>query len=167
MPAILVCILFFLIPKDPWHLTTSPPLLDWKITHERVSWGVILLLGGGFAMAKGCEKSGLSLWIGNFLSSPTANLPIPIMSLIILFVASLMTEPTSNAATCTVLLPVLKHLVSISFILFIMNYSILIFFVISGSKHQRRFAIFNASSYGCVFLRDNASGSIWNKCNCV
>lgn len=31
------------------------PLLSWKKAQETVPWNIILLLGGGFAMAKGCE----------------------------------------------------------------------------------------------------------------
>lgn len=31
------------------------PLLTWRKAQETVPWNIILLLGGGFAMAKGCE----------------------------------------------------------------------------------------------------------------
>lgn len=33
----------------------TEPLLSWKKAQETVPWNIILLLGGGFAMAKGCE----------------------------------------------------------------------------------------------------------------
>lgn len=35
--------------------TETEPLLTWKKAQETVPWNIILLLGGGFAMAKGCE----------------------------------------------------------------------------------------------------------------
>jgi di/tricarboxylate transporter len=35
--------------------TPYVPLLSWKKAQECVPWNIILLLGGGFAMAKGCE----------------------------------------------------------------------------------------------------------------
>jgi hypothetical protein len=35
--------------------TETEPLLSWKKAQETVPWNIILLLGGGFAMAKGCE----------------------------------------------------------------------------------------------------------------
>ena len=112
MPAIFVVVLFFLIPADPKHLKSSPMLLDWKTTVERVSWGVILLLGGGFAMAKGCEESGLSVWIGNKLAT-LSNLPKPLITVIMCCITLVMTELTSNTATCTILLPVIKQMVSV------------------------------------------------------
>lgn len=111
MPAIFVVLMFFLIPADPKHLKSSPMLLDWKSTVERVSWGVILLLGGGFAMAKGCEESGLSVWIGNKLAA-FSTLQQPLITVIMCSITLVLTELTSNTATCTILLPVVKQMVS-------------------------------------------------------
>ncbi|KAI2808682.1 hypothetical protein BLOT_006627 [Blomia tropicalis] len=109
VPAIFVVLLFFVIPADPMHLKSSAMLLDWKTTQERVSWGIILLLGGGFAMALGCEESGLSLWIGNKLAN-LSTLPQPLITIIMCAITLVMTEMTSNTATCTILLPVIKQM---------------------------------------------------------
>ena len=40
-----------------WSASNSAyvPLLSWKKAQDSVPWNIILLLGGGFAMAKGCE----------------------------------------------------------------------------------------------------------------
>lgn len=35
--------------------TETEPLLTWKKAQDTIPWSIILLLGGGFAMAKGCE----------------------------------------------------------------------------------------------------------------
>lgn len=35
----------------------TPPLLTWKIAQKKLPWGIVLLLGGGFALAKGSEVS--------------------------------------------------------------------------------------------------------------
>ena len=40
------------------------PLLDWKSTLHNLPWGIVLLLGGGFAIAEGCKTSCLSHWLG-------------------------------------------------------------------------------------------------------
>ena len=111
VPAIFVVLLFFLIPADPQHLKSSPMLLDWKTTQERVSWGVIMLLGGGFAMAKGCEESGLSMWIGTKLAG-LSNLPLALITVIVCTMALVMTELLSNTATATIILPVVRQMVS-------------------------------------------------------
>ena len=56
-PAIAIPALLFLIPADPWHLGRSPGLLEWKTIQQKVPWGVIILLGGGFSLAAGSEVS--------------------------------------------------------------------------------------------------------------
>lgn len=43
---------FFSERRTPFY---PPALLNWKVTQEKVPWGIVLLLGGGFALAKGCE----------------------------------------------------------------------------------------------------------------
>lgn len=40
----------------------TEPLLSWKKAQETVPWNIILLLGGGFAMAKGCEVRAGVTW---------------------------------------------------------------------------------------------------------
>ena len=49
--------------KTPFY---PPPLLNWKVAQEKVPWGIVLLLGGGFAVANGCEvtSSLLGRWQG-------------------------------------------------------------------------------------------------------
>ncbi len=75
-PVILISVLMFMLPaKLPkWQLRegethSGETLLDWKSVHNRVSWNVLILLGGGFALAKGAKVTCLSTWIGDQLSS--------------------------------------------------------------------------------------------------
>ena len=42
---------------------SSKSLIDWKTIETKLPWGVIILLGGGFAVSDACTKSGLSAWI--------------------------------------------------------------------------------------------------------
>ncbi|XP_053430603.1 Na(+)/dicarboxylate cotransporter 3 isoform X2 [Nycticebus coucang] len=114
----IVIILFFFPSQKPslkWWFdfkapsTETEPLLTWKKAQETVPWNIILLLGGGFAMAKGCEESGLSVWIGGKLH-PLENVPPALAVLLITVVIAFFTEFASNTATIIIFLPVLAEL---------------------------------------------------------
>lgn len=114
----IVTILFFFPSKKPslkwWFDFKAPnsetePLLSWKKAQETVPWNIILLLGGGFAMAKGCEESGLSAWIGGQLH-PLEHVPPLLAVLLITVVIAFFTEFASNTATIIIFLPVLAEL---------------------------------------------------------
>ncbi|XP_077441547.1 Na(+)/dicarboxylate cotransporter 3 isoform X2 [Vanacampus margaritifer] len=115
---IIVSILFFFPSQKPslsWWLdpkaSNAPyvPLLSWKKAQEAVPWNIILLLGGGFAMAQACEESGLASWIGGHLQPLAKVPPAAAMILITAFVACF-TEFASNTATIIIFLPVIAEL---------------------------------------------------------
>ncbi|CAL1541200.1 unnamed protein product [Lymnaea stagnalis] len=85
------------------------PLLNWKVTHEKLPWHLFLLLGGGYALSKGCEKSGLSSWIGHQLEFFTDWNQWGII-FIIGYITAAATEVTSNTAIATLLLPIMSQL---------------------------------------------------------
>ena len=99
--AIFFAIVLFLIPSK----TKGEQLINWD---EAVAlpWGIILLFGGGMALAKGFEDSGLANWIGSQMTS-LAGLPILLLILILIAAVNFLTEITSNLATTAMLLPVL------------------------------------------------------------
>uniref|UniRef100_A0A667G2L0 Solute carrier family 13 member 3 n=2 Tax=Lynx canadensis TaxID=61383 RepID=A0A667G2L0_LYNCA len=114
----IVTVLFFFPSQRPslkWWFdfkasnAETEPLLTWKKVQDTVPWNIILLLGGGFAMAKGCEESGLSAWIGGQLH-PLENVPPPLAVLLITVVVAFFTEFASNTATIIIFLPVLAEL---------------------------------------------------------
>ena len=76
---------------------------DW---YRRVPWSVLLLLGGGFALATAFQESGLSEWLGGRLAGAAGLHPV-VLVLIVALSVSFLTEVASNTATTTVLLPVL------------------------------------------------------------
>ena len=83
-------------------------LLEWD-DMTKLPWGVLLLFGGGFALAGGITASGLSTWIGGQLA-PLGALPIFFMLLLVAAVLIFLTEITSNTATTTTFLPVVAAL---------------------------------------------------------
>ncbi|CAK6957179.1 solute carrier family 13 member 2-like [Scomber scombrus] len=119
--AILVSMLFFVIPSqlfsfggygtdEEGKVVNSPPtLLNWQIVHERMPWHIILLLGGGFALAAGSENSGLSKWLGASLE-PLKEIPPFAISMLLSLLVATFTECSSNTATTTLFLPILASM---------------------------------------------------------
>ncbi|XP_040267652.1 solute carrier family 13 member 1 [Bufo bufo] len=115
--ALLLGLLFFIIPANPWKIKTSgkinsfdyAPLITWKEFQACMPWDIGILVGGGFALAEGCEVSGLSQWIGNKMT-PLGSLPVWIIVLIACVIVTSVTEVASNPATITIFLPILAPL---------------------------------------------------------
>nr|XP_012607296.1 solute carrier family 13 member 1 [Microcebus murinus] len=116
--ALLVGLLFFIIPAKMSTKTTSTgeivsfdysALITWKEFQSFMPWDIAILVGGGFALADGCEVSGLSKWIGNKLS-PLGSLPVWLIILITSLMVTTLTEVASNPATITLVLPILSSL---------------------------------------------------------
>lgn len=99
--AMLAGITLFILPaKDK-----SKRLIYWKECKD-IPWGIILLFGGGLALAKGFAETGLAEWIALQMTSMQG---LGLILLILVLVASVnfLTEITSNLATTAMLLPVL------------------------------------------------------------
>ncbi|KAM7399424.1 hypothetical protein PAMP_018697 [Pampus punctatissimus] len=117
--AILMSALFFCIPsnlprccgksEDGAPVEAPCPLLSWDIVHEKMPWNILLLLGGGFALAHGSEKSGLSLWLGESLV-PLQSIPPFAISILLCLLVAMFTECSSNTATTTLFLPILASM---------------------------------------------------------
>ncbi|TDY00533.1 SLC13 family permease [Thiohalophilus thiocyanatoxydans] len=101
--AILGALLLFVIPAD---LKKGEFLLDWK-TAVRIPWDIIILFGGGFALASGFAASGLTEWLGGQLSLLQGANTVVLVGAVVLLVI-FMTEVTSNTATASLLLPVMS-----------------------------------------------------------
>ena len=78
-------------------------ILNWNDT-EKLAWGILLLFGGGLALAKGMDASGLVDVITQAIQSGNFNTTITVSLLIILIL--FMTELMSNVALISVLAPV-------------------------------------------------------------
>ena len=98
--AITMAFILFLIPAK----TNKKSLLD-ASAFSKVPWGIILLFGGGFALAKGFSSTGLSDFLGHQLSGLSAIPPVFIILSTALLVTFL-TELTSNTALTQTILPI-------------------------------------------------------------
>jgi len=80
-------------------------VLDWE-TAERVPWGILLLFGGGLALAGAFESSGLTTWLGGGLAS-MRGVPLPVVAAATAGVFVFLTELTSNTATAALGMPLM------------------------------------------------------------
>lgn len=101
--AITMAFLLFLFPSKNKDLRDA--ILDFK-SFEQVPWSIILLFGGGFALASGFANSGLSTYIGNQLQF-FSEYNIVIVVIAVAFTMNFLTELTSNTATTQMILPIL------------------------------------------------------------
>ena len=101
--AISFAVILFIIPTK--KNSVDKTLLVWKDT-VKLPWGILLLFGGGMAIASAFTKSGLSLWIADLLKN-LDGIPLILVILAIVTTINLLTELTSNMATTAMLLPVL------------------------------------------------------------
>jgi len=109
-PAVLVVWLLFLLPKVPsLSVSSKEALLDWKTVEKRLPWGVILLLGGGFALADATSKSGLSTYLSAQLRG-LESLGRWQVNLIISAIVTFVTEVASNTATANIVVPILNEI---------------------------------------------------------
>ena len=86
------------------------PLISWRRVQKGLAWDVIILLGGGFALANMIKVSGLAEIIGNAISNATENLTSDFTILLATVGISITTGFSSNVSTATVFLPILGSL---------------------------------------------------------
>ncbi|XP_033223084.1 protein I'm not dead yet-like [Belonocnema kinseyi] len=120
-PVIMITILMFIIPRDPSFLyscskdrskrpkRSSEALITWKYIANKMPWNLMFLLGGGFAISKGSNASGLSRMLGEALK-PLENYNLLfILSILCIFITCI-TEFTSNVGVANIVLPVVAQM---------------------------------------------------------
>jgi len=103
--AVAVALALFVLPT---RRAPSGRLMDWE-TAQKIPWHIILLFGGGFALATAFAHSGLSDWLGERLKDGAPSSPLLLVGVLCIGVTFL-TELTSNIATTEMLLPVVAGL---------------------------------------------------------
>ncbi|MBX7483978.1 SLC13 family permease [Qipengyuania qiaonensis] len=102
--AILMGLTLFLLPDG-----TGRPMLTWDEAN-RAPWGVIMMFGGGLALASGMSASGLDEWLGQALL-PLESWQLVFVALAVVAMVVLITEFASNVATASGIIPVVAALV--------------------------------------------------------
>ena len=104
--SIAMALLLFIIPASK---QVGGRLMDWEDA-KKVPWGILLLFGGGLALAKGFTTSGLGVYIAGQLQSLLGDAsPLVIVMSTVGFITGL-TEVTSNTATISLSLPIMASL---------------------------------------------------------
>lgn len=108
MIAMIAGLTLFLLPSSAGNTNEKTAILNWDDTRN-LPWGIVLLFGGGMALAEGFKSSGLANWVG---SQATHLETVPLIVLVVLLVAAVnfLTEVTSNLATTSMLLPILASM---------------------------------------------------------
>ena len=102
--AITFGLLLFVLPTKK----KKEAIISWKDTIN-LPWGIIILFGGGMALAKAFEVSGLAIWLGELMTG-FGGLTLILLILFLVIAVNFLTEITSNLATTAMLLPVLAPL---------------------------------------------------------
>lgn len=94
-------IAMFLVPSGD---RDDPFLLRWEKAAE-LPWGILVLFGGGLALAGAVSQTGLANWIGSSLQA-VGTLPIAVLVMLAATLIIFLTELTSNIATTATFLPI-------------------------------------------------------------
>lgn len=101
-PAVLGAVLLFILPG-----TNKKPFLSWKDT-EKLPWGILILFGGGLALAAMFEKNGVITELTKSFEQFN-HLPFYLILIIIVTIAIFATEIMSNLALVTVFIPLIAQ----------------------------------------------------------
>jgi sodium-dependent dicarboxylate transporter 2/3/5 len=111
--ALAMAVLLFLIPSgmksSPEEPLKSSALMDWE-TANKLPWDMILLFGGGFALADAFASTGLSGWMGESLRGPLSDQSSWVVIAALTGLMTFLTEFTSNVATVNTVMPTLLTL---------------------------------------------------------
>ncbi|EYC27349.1 hypothetical protein Y032_0009g666 [Ancylostoma ceylanicum] len=105
VPAILVVFILFAWPKDP-SSNDLAPILNWSAMKRRFSWSCVLLIGAGYAISEGVNKSGLSFLISRTMKDTFGQLHSVFLLLAVTASITFMTEFASNVSTGSVFIPI-------------------------------------------------------------
>jgi len=143
--AVLAAIALFLIPAghaagSAGHTAggESRRLITWPEA-QSVPWGVVLIVGGGYAIAKSFTQTGLADWLGIQLAFISV-LPMALIIVLVILFMTFVTEINSNTATANIFLPVLATM------------------AIAGKMHPFLLMIPATFACSCAFMLPSGTG---------
>ena len=104
--AIAMAVLLFLLPSGRRAAGECRRLMDWE-TAQTLPWAILLLVGGGFAIADSFDRTGLASWVGDAFATQVAGWPIWMTIAAVCFLLTFLTEFATNVVVVSVILPVL------------------------------------------------------------
>ncbi|XP_075745948.1 Na(+)/citrate cotransporter-like isoform X1 [Rhipicephalus microplus] len=108
-PALAICFLLFVLPKDPRNLHCSEPLVSFKDFSTKMPWGIVILFGGCLSIAEASQRSGLSAIVINTLNG-LRDLPSGLVLVLLCFSGCFLTEVVSTYVVTGILTPIISEL---------------------------------------------------------
>lgn len=108
-PALAICFLLFVLPKDPRNLHCSEPLVSFKEFSTKMPWGIVILFGGCLSIAEASQRSGLSAIVIHTLHG-LRDLPSGLVLVLLCFTGCFLTEVVSTYVVTGILTPIISEL---------------------------------------------------------
>lgn len=106
--AIAMSIVMFILPGERREDGVAQRLMDWE-TAVRLPWAILLLVGGGFAIASAFDQTGLAEWVGDAFAEGVHGWPIWAVIAAVCCMLTFLTEFATNVVVVSVILPVLAE----------------------------------------------------------
>lgn len=106
--AIGMVILMFILPGERSASGQPQRLMDWQ-TAQKLPWAILLLVGGGFAIASAFKETGLAEWVGDAFAGTVDGWQIWALVAAICFLLTFLTEFATNVVVVSVIMPVLAE----------------------------------------------------------
>jgi sodium-dependent dicarboxylate transporter 2/3/5 len=115
-PAVFGILLMFTIPRKPeffrhiarrdFHKAKYETVMEWEYFHRNFPWGIVMLLGGGFAMSAVTKAAGLNDVLEEALKG-LQGVNKDVVLIVVIYLATFFTEVASNTAIANIILPIL------------------------------------------------------------
>lgn len=104
--SLIICFILFIFPSKN---QPGESILNWKDVKKKAPWNILLLLGAGFALARGFERAQFSQFVASTILR-IGKLPLVVLLILISILLSIATEFMSNVAIASISLPILGRL---------------------------------------------------------